>query len=99
MADALKEILANPAPGLHSVPHAFSSVIARLMESEEAQREESNRPKALEMLNAALKREGFEAFYSEDGVCYLRHSPTKTISALETIRIVRCLRRNSNFVR
>lgn len=33
------------------------------------------------MLNAALAREGFEAFYAEDQQCYLRHVATNTIAA------------------
>src|SRR3546814_13345385 len=33
------------------------------------------------MLNAALQREGFEAFYGEDGLCYLRHVKTQTVAS------------------
>ncbi len=32
------------------------------------------------MLNAALAREGFEAFYAEDRQCYLRHMATNTVA-------------------
>lgn len=78
----LKEILAGPLPGASSVPQAFSSVIARLMEKEETQEGDESREKAMALLNVALKKEGFEAFYAEDDVCYLRHIPTKTVSVL-----------------
>ena len=33
------------------------------------------------MLNGALAREGFEAFYAEDRQCYLRHVATNTVAA------------------
>ena len=37
---------------------------------------------ALAQLNEILGREGFEAFYAEDGHCYLRHVGTQTITVL-----------------
>lgn len=51
------------------------------MDQAEAMNEESDRPKALARLNASLAREGCEAFYAEDRLCYLRHVPTNTIAA------------------
>lgn len=80
----LKEILAMPLIGAHMVPPLFSTVIAQLMDPGDAQNDEPGRPKALAMLNDALKRENFEAFYAEDGRCYLRHLSTQTISAPDT---------------
>ena len=53
------------------------------MERDEAVNEDPGRPKALALLNDALRREGFEAFYAEDGSCYLRHLVTHTISAFD----------------
>jgi hypothetical protein len=50
------------------------------MEQDEAFNEEPNRPQALALLNAALKREDFESFYADDKQCYLRHMPTNTVS-------------------
>ena len=38
------------------------------------------REKAMALLNVALAREGFEAFYGEDRQCYLRHVATNTIA-------------------
>lgn len=53
------------------------------MDLDEAQADDPGRQKALGQLNDALRREGFEAFYAEDGRCYLRHLLTKTVSALD----------------
>lgn len=36
----------------------------------------------MRLLNNALAREGFEAFYGEDKHCYLRHIGTNTVSVL-----------------
>lgn len=67
--DTLREILAARIPGAHTVPPVVSAVMARLMEQGEAQQGDPGRTKALSMLNEALGREGFEAFYAEDGRC------------------------------
>jgi hypothetical protein len=50
------------------------------MEKEDAINEGPEREKAMSMLNTALAREGFEAFYGPDQRCYLRHVPTNTIA-------------------
>ena len=81
VAWVLREILAMPLTGAHTVPPLFSTVIAQLMDQGDAQNDEPGRSKALALLNEALKRENFEAFYAEDGRCYLRHLITQTISA------------------
>jgi len=83
VARTLREILAGPLPGAHTVPPAFSAVIARLMDLDEAQEGDPGRVKALSHLNDALRREGFEAFYAEDGRCYVRHLVTQAVSALD----------------
>ncbi len=41
---------------------------------------EQQREGALALLNAALAREGFEAFYAPDKQCYLRHLATNTVA-------------------
>lgn len=51
-------------------------MIATLMDQGDASNEGADRPKALEMLNAALARENLEAFYGDDRICYLRHTGT-----------------------
>ncbi|MBF5032423.1 hypothetical protein IRY44_21955 [Micromonospora sp. ANENR4] len=81
VADTLAAILAEPQPNPNTPPDTFARVIRRLMDQGEATNEGPQREKALALLNAALSREGFEAFYAEDRQCYLRHLPTNTIAA------------------
>ncbi len=80
VAETLKQILAEPHPGPSVPPETFGRVIKTLMDQSDAKNEDSDRPNALEMLNGALAREGFEAFYAEDRQCYLRHVATNTIA-------------------
>ncbi|MEU4703306.1 hypothetical protein AB0G12_40010 [Nonomuraea dietziae] len=78
VADRLEEILQEPHAGAGKVPPTFARVIQRLMDSAEAINEDHQRPAALATLNAALVREGFEAYYAPDKQCYLRHIATNT---------------------
>jgi len=65
-------------PAHHPTHSAASSRV--LMDKEDAtDGDDVDRTKALEKLNAALTREGFEAFYGEDRQCYLRHIGTNTV--------------------
>lgn len=84
VAEVLKEMLAGAQPAAHIVPPAFATVIRVLMSPEDAKNEGPDRPGALAQLNAQLQREGFEAFYAEDGACYLRHLATRTVSGVNT---------------
>src|SRR5207247_5807724 len=59
-------------------------VIQALMDPADALREGNDRPGALALLNSALAREGFEAFYAEDRQCYLQHIATNTIVSAAT---------------
>ena len=79
VAWVLKEILSEPQPNEFTPSEAFARVIETLMDREDATNESNERANALEMLNAALAREGYEAFYAEDNKCYLRHIETNTI--------------------
>lgn len=81
VAKTLSEILEEPHPNAQTPPDTFCRVIRTLMDPEEATNEGPEREGALNALNATLKREGFEAFYTEDGQCYLRHLGTNTIVA------------------
>lgn len=81
VADVLAKILKEPQPAPNVPPETFARVIRRLMEQEDAKNEGPQRPGALEMLNASLAREGFQAFYGPDQQCYLRHIATNTIAA------------------
>jgi hypothetical protein len=84
VADTLRQILAEPHPNAQTPPATFSRVIQALMDPADALREGSDRPGALALLNTALAREGFDAFYAEDRQCYLRHIATKTIVSAAT---------------
>ena len=79
VSQTLEAIMAEPAKDAMTPPDAFRRVIEILMDQSDAKNESADRPGAMEMLNAALAREGFEAFYAEDRRCYLRSTITKTI--------------------
>jgi hypothetical protein len=80
VADTLRQILAEPHPSPSVPPHTFARVIRTLMDPSDAANEGPDRPGALALLNTALSREGFEAFYAEDRQCYLRHIATNAIA-------------------
>jgi hypothetical protein len=80
VADTLEKLLAEPQPSANTPPDAFARAIERLMDPSDAKNEDETRPGALAQLNAALAREGFEAFYAPDKKCYLRHIATNTVS-------------------
>lgn len=76
----LVEILQEPHSDLRTPPDTFCRVIRALMDkSDTTNDDDENRTKALQHLNAALGREGFEVFYGEDHQCYLRHIGTNTV--------------------
>jgi hypothetical protein len=81
VAAVLTEILKEPQPAANVPPDTFARLVVLLMDQEDATNEGRERPGALEMLNATLAREGFEAFYGPDRQCYLRHIATKTVAA------------------
>ncbi|MEQ8509169.1 MAG: hypothetical protein RIB43_09215 [Rhodospirillaceae bacterium] len=73
VADTLDKILQETQADALTPPDTFLRIISTLMDQGEALNEDSNRHNALKQLNACLLREGFEAFYAEDNICYLRH--------------------------
>lgn len=81
VASTLRTILAEPQPAPNVPPETFARVIRRLMDVGDALNDGLDRPGALSLLNSALAREGFEAFYADDRQCYLRHVATNTIAA------------------
>lgn len=83
VADTLEKILDEPHAGAGKVPPTFARVIRLLMDPADAVNEDQQRPGALAMLNAALAREGFEAYYAPDKQCYLRHIATNTTTTPE----------------
>jgi len=80
VADTLGKILAEPQPNASIPPETFSRVIRTLMDQGEAVNEGAERAGALALLNAALARERFEAFYAPDKQCYLRNLATNTVA-------------------
>ena len=80
VASTLREILADPEPAPNTPPEIFARVIRTLMDQSDAVNEGPDRQNALALLNTALAREGFEAFYADDRQCYLRHLATNTIA-------------------
>lgn len=80
VADTLANILKDPQPQPNTLPEAFLRVIRVLMDQGDALNESTERKGALDLLNAALQREGYEAFYGEDKQCYLKHIGTSKIS-------------------
>lgn len=80
VAETLREILVEPQPSAITPPETFSRVIRTLMDQGDAVNEGAERKGALALLNAALTREGFEAFYAPDKQCYLRHLATNTVA-------------------
>ena len=84
VGDVLEQMLAEPHDSPTHPPDVFCRVIDRLMERPEATSEGPERSHALALLNDVLSREGFEAFYGEDGHCYLRHVGSGQVAVLAT---------------
>jgi hypothetical protein len=80
VAETLRQILAEPHPNANTLPETFSRIIRALMDPGDAVNEGSERAGALALLNTALSREGFEAFYAPDKQCYLRHLGTGAVA-------------------
>jgi hypothetical protein len=80
VSDKLEVILSEPQHAANVPPPGFSRVVRVLMDVGDARNETPERTGALSLLNTALSREGFEAFYGEDRQCHLRHTATNTIA-------------------
>jgi len=79
-ADRLSELLQEPQPTAYALPDRFVHVLRVLMHKSDAEPNDPDRSQALEVLNKPLSREGYEAFYGDDNLLYIRHIGTKTIS-------------------
>jgi len=80
-AERVEELLQEPQPTAHALPDRFVHVLRVLMHKADAEPEDTDRSLALETLNKPLTREGYEAFYDEDDLLYIRHIGTKIISS------------------
>ena len=79
-ADRLSELLQEPQPAAYALPDRFVHVLRVLMHKSDAESNDPDRSQALEVLNKPLSREGYEAFYGDDNLLYIRHIGTKTVS-------------------
>lgn len=79
-ADRLSELLAEPAPAADALPDRFVHLLRVLMQKGDAEADDPGQSLALSALNKPLMREGYEAFYGEDDLLYVRHLDTKTLS-------------------
>lgn len=79
-SERLSELLEEPQPGPNLLPERFVHVLRVLMHKSDAEENDPNRELALEAMNKPLSREGYEAFYGEDNLLYIRHIGTKAIS-------------------
>lgn len=79
-AERLSELLMAPQPAPNGLPERFVHVLRVLMHKSDAEPDDPDRRLALEALNQPLSREGYEAFYGEDDLVYIRHIGTQTIS-------------------
>jgi hypothetical protein len=76
-------MLDEPHDGPTHPPEIFCRVIDYLMSPSDALNEDPNRSNALYQWNEVLGREGFEAFYGDDGHCCLRHVGTNNVTVLQ----------------
>jgi len=81
VSGVLAQILVEPHADARTPPATLCRVIATLMDIGDAANGDADRAAALKRLNTALAREGFEAFYAPDRICYLRHIGTGAVSA------------------
>jgi len=78
--DRLAELLEEPQDAPNTLPNNFINVLRELMDQDDADEENEDRLHALMALNKPLRKEGYEAFYGEDRLLYVRHIGTKTVS-------------------
>jgi hypothetical protein len=80
-SDRLAELLNDPQPVAYALPDRFVYVLRVLMQKADAPDDDLDRAIALDALNKPLSREGYEAFYGDDNLLYVRHVGTKVVSA------------------
>ena len=78
--ERLTELLSEPPEAPNTLPARFVHVLRVLMLKGDAADDDPARVNALAELNKPLSREGFEAFYGDDNLLYVRHIGTQTLS-------------------
>lgn len=79
-AGRLAELLSEPQEAPNTLPPRFIHVLRILMQKADAADNDPDRLSALAELNKPLSREGFEAFYGDDNLLYVRHIGTQILS-------------------
>ena len=79
-AERLAELLAEPQEAPNTLPPRFVHVLRVLMQKGDTPEDDPGRLRALAELNKPLSREGFDAFYGDDNLLYIRHTGTQTLS-------------------
>ena len=69
-SERLAELLEEPQPAPNALPDRFVHVLRVLMQKADAEDDDPGRLLALETINKPLEREGYEAFYGDDGNLY-----------------------------
>ena len=77
-AERLKELLEEPC-AKDSLPEKFINLLRILMYKSDATEDDPERINALMELNKPLGREGFEAFYGNDNILYVRNIRTNNL--------------------
>ncbi|MHA3079474.1 hypothetical protein [Acinetobacter sp. ANC 5502] len=77
-SERLKELLEDEYSN-DSLPERFVNLLRVLMHKSDAVENDPERVNALLELNKPLSREGFEAFYGNDNILYLRNIKTKNL--------------------
>ncbi|WP_223238379.1 restriction endonuclease, partial [Acinetobacter baumannii] len=77
-AERLKELLEEPC-AKDSLPEKFINLLRILMYKSDATEDDPERINALMELNKPLSREGFEAFYGNDNILYVRNIRTNNL--------------------
>ncbi|MGI2036220.1 hypothetical protein ACRQ1B_27995 [Rhizobium panacihumi] len=78
--DRLVELLAEPSSQPNTLPSRFVHLFRTLMDCSEAEGDDTDRTKALEVLNVPFRKEGFEAYFDESATLQFRHIRTNKIT-------------------
>lgn len=76
----IEELLKDPLDAPNTLPSRFVHVLRVLMRKADALEGDPDRSIAMEELNKPLSREGYEAYYGDDGLLHIRHIGTQTLS-------------------
>lgn len=79
-AERLSELLNENQISANKLPEKFINVLSVLMRKSDAIEYNLDSMRTLQELNKPLKREGYEAFYGEDDLLYIRHITTNLSS-------------------